>query len=415
MRLEELEDYDAKEKAVNQSYWDKAASGKIRLEDNPHAERFHNLKSPVGIKAVNCAPWSQAPLFGSLIIPIFPVRQEKFAEVHGFGVRDLARLIDYSKDTGRIQFTLASNPLDFANLDYFDALLYEIKPPFLTGLVPNTDSIDNKLYSQWNVEFLQSAQISLWPLLRDSYGSHGLTERYARQRLESLRNAYVGLNILGYEKSVKAIFDALVVDSSKAHKMLYLYNALIVKPWMNPMNVSQCFSLEYLKSFDDADKEDKITKITEFPCEVGAFLLDELALVPESFESCKNVIERYRQEDLQKVYEALNKAIQESDVDASRAKSAELATILRNVWDDARKFRGHVEDVSHGVSLGLSVAGNIAGALALGPVGSIAGIFTRLGIRVIDDGIESLSEKALGITRKSQVLVIYDFQKKHNL
>ena len=49
-------------------------------------------------------------------------------------------------------------------------------------------------------------------------------------------------------------------------------------------------------------------------------------------------MEKYRQEDLYRVMNALNEAVIDSKFDVAKSEIQELNTILSNVWDDAKRL-----------------------------------------------------------------------------
>ncbi len=58
--------------------------------------------------------------------------------------------------------------------------------------------------------------------------------------------------------------------------------------------------------------------------------------MPESFDACKAVIERYDQEDLYKISASLHESVIKQDPDLVYKNNIELSEILDNVWSDTR-------------------------------------------------------------------------------
>ena len=127
MDMEALVDYE-------QSEEERFSKTKKRImggEDlsNWDADRFRRDTLPIAQKAHHAGLWPQVPLFGSLIIPIFPVAKAQFSKAHGFHLFELPRVMDFSRETGRIQFALGAPPTFYAGMEYLDDLLTEFRPP----------------------------------------------------------------------------------------------------------------------------------------------------------------------------------------------------------------------------------------------------------------------------------------------
>lgn len=138
MNREFLQDYEARERELLEKFQRSVLEGKFGSDQiYPPKERFVKICEPIAKAGV--APfgsiWPLIPLYGSLVVPIAPKPRETFAQAHGFGARDLDKLIDFCKDTGKVQFVLNTFPTDYEGLDYLDSLLVEIVPP-MGGYLP---------------------------------------------------------------------------------------------------------------------------------------------------------------------------------------------------------------------------------------------------------------------------------------
>jgi hypothetical protein len=70
------------------------------------------------------------PLYGSIIILIPPWLREQLIDQFGFGTdSDTERLIEFAKNSGRVQFSLIIKPSEYVHLDYLEPIFKELKPP----------------------------------------------------------------------------------------------------------------------------------------------------------------------------------------------------------------------------------------------------------------------------------------------
>jgi hypothetical protein len=122
-----LEDYLARELADYKSYCSKIDLDNFSFEKYPYPpdKRFVKLGRPVTVASNESLRgdglWTQLPFTGSLIFPIHDIPQRRFEEIF-FPVKEIPKLIDYSKETGKIQFVIYGNPLGFENYDYLDPI-----------------------------------------------------------------------------------------------------------------------------------------------------------------------------------------------------------------------------------------------------------------------------------------------------
>jgi hypothetical protein len=66
-------------------------------------------------------------------------------------VSEIPELVQLSKETGRIQFTLNTNPTHYEGMDYLDPIFSELKPPMLT--MPSNIYTSDDNYDEWQNEF----------------------------------------------------------------------------------------------------------------------------------------------------------------------------------------------------------------------------------------------------------------------
>jgi hypothetical protein len=417
LKLRFLQEYEKEDEEAYERFSRRFQEGKSATF--PPLSKFRKIGRPIAMRAIDSSIWAQIPLFRSLIVPVYPVSKNDFAEVHGFDVKDLDRLIDLCKDTGRIQLVLASNASNYAGLDYLDDMFSELKPIALRSL-PLRYSSGDETVRQWATEFTKLAASDFWQVIGESLLDSGFTRYSVRQRFGDLRAAYVLLNDLGYRKAAGTIRDNIKDYPEIAEQMLYFYNHFLVKALTDPLGTVHCDSLEYLSLMAEVDVEGILAKRKlEFPCEIGTFLTKKLTLFPESFQSCLDVMERYDTEGVSELVGALSNAVLTSSEDITNTKLSALNQVLDNTWKEAKELSLRIKGVSSAISIGLGMIGGLAGESAGGAVGGSLGLLAGLGFKVLDDKLELLSEGiAHRLARKTvskSVSAVFDFQRKHSL
>lgn len=381
--------------------------------------RFGRLNYPVALRALDSPIWPQIPIFGSLVIPIYPVEARRFKEIHRFDIDDFDRLLDFWNDTGRVQFSLAAPAQHYLGLDYLDRLLTEVRPPLLMT-IPTAPEDNSTFRKKLEVEFDTVASVAFWPFLKEMLEHQGFDSAYAGGRYYQLREAFVKMSLLGLAKTANRIMDCLVSDPMMAHETLYFNKKFVLNPIVDPLRAIPCYSLEEFRLMKEVDAQHVVDiKTAVFPNEIGAFLLKVLTLVPESFEASKNLVTFYKQEDLQTVVDALSRAVRESKIDAVMAKSSDLAAIFKNVWSDADKIAKRIRGVSHGITVVFGATGYAAGALLGGAAGGAVGFLAGMGLQVLDKSVDAfsvnVSERIAKATSRGSVSAVFDFKRKYRL
>jgi hypothetical protein len=415
MNAEKLLEYRQREDEEYERF--KKAFVEGRAEQYPAANRFRHLRQPVGLRALDSSLWPQIPIFGSLLIPIYPAPKSAFASVYKFDIRDLDRLIDLWKDTGKVQFMLAANPMQFAGLNHYDRLLSEVKPP-LMQMLPIEAFASKALVRSLVTEFWTAARISFIPMMAQRLGYASLGNEYVFERCEQLAVSYAYLKVLGFENLAYRIQDLLIEDPFEAERILYFNKAFILNPLVDPMKSVPCFSLEYLQKMKSVDIENRVQRTT-FPNEVGAFLMKELTLFPDNFSACMHLLQLYEQQDLGKVVEALSAAVANSDLDIMKAKQSDLAAIFRNVWSEAYNISKRIDGISNGLTIALGVGGFLAGQMLAGEDVAVAGLLGGMGLSVLDKStsafVPKVSEKLVKFFAQGNVSAVFDFKKKYRI
>jgi hypothetical protein len=413
MDKEYLDDYFTKEKEEIGRF----LGDLLRIDSHssyPDKSRFRKLKEPIGMANTKYSIWSQIPLVGSLIIQIAPLQEDIFYKFHGdIEKRDFERLIDFCKDTGKVQFTLNGDPKLFEGLDFLDPLFEELHPP-ISYNTPLRYKIESKKLYNYHIEF--ETLINLPSQTRGNcvdYVKDSIKFCSSRYDLTDIlienRQYYAFLKEFGYNEIIEKFEYLSLFDPEKAMILLGNFGNLIVDPNQNSFKSDYVFSFESVTELDSCINRHDYIKNNKIH-DIGKFLLNKLTFMPESFDACKDVIDRYKQEDLYTVSASLRKGIYESDIDLVDKEKIELSDILENVWTDAT-LEKRITGLRYGIPISMALVGN----LAIGGVGLLAG----LGITGISEMIavdqESTGEKIAKKTVPDYLVNIFDFKKKYNI
>lgn len=413
MKREYLEDYEAKELSEYDRFAERVRNGSFNpdTEIYPPKARFFNIQKPIAIASTESMKseniWAQVPFCGSLILTLPPFPPKMFEEFF-FKISDIPKILDFVKETGKLQIALQNLPKYYEGLDYFDPIFQELEPPFLEGLPLTTLGDINKI---------QSARIAFYSIGEVSYLKEiektGLKlnfQKGAEILIENQENAYIVLKLL-YPELADAIEDAMVDNTDKALGLFAACQKFVVLPKINALG--SLFNFTKVDTVDIAElplryQPEKIV----FPCEIGKFLTSKLTYAPLGLDACKELMYRYDAYDLRKVQEALNLAIVENNPQAVNTSANELSEILGNVWDD-KTIPQRIKGLKIGIPLSMAAIGSVAA----GPIGAVGGLLAGLGFEVLSQAIDlktdGLSEKLAKIKTKSYQANVYDFKAKY--
>ena len=412
-----LEDYHAKEDEYLKKFIDDVmTNGPEKAKPYPYENRFYKLQQPLvraehtTIQTDDEKIWSQIPFSGSLILALHACSEKSFAKLHGFEISDIPKLIELSKEIGKVQFTLRSDVYHYENLDYLDDVFTELKPP-VSPFYPIESTADIKQYNLWIEEFHALSEIKYGVLLAKQAINIGESEKFLVQSLDYSAHAYASLKVLEMEEEVEILSNLMIDDPISAYYMFEKYFVLLT-PKFDGLKANNNVSFNHMKRVSmNPNLESK--EIT-FPVEIGRNILKKLVQHPTSFYGCMNVIENYQQNDLYKLLKSLDKSAKSDNQDLFKKTTSELEQVLDNVWKDVKKIETTKEGIRSGISITLGLIGEFATTVLSGYEGILAGI----GFNVLDRRLEmnnvSVSEKIAKMSRSNSLVNIYDFQKKYN-
>lgn len=413
MLKEFLQAYHAREEELRVEFNRKYKQGEFGPNDIfPPRERFYKLREPYGVTFPGMEIWPEVPLYGSLIITLFPVQDSKFESNHGFDPRFIDQLIDLCKDTGRIQFVLGSDPLLYESMDYLEPILTELKPPVLRGIRLGANVSEENI-KRWGTEFDKLARIKFYKVVESAFSKIGVDAAQEYRRwFTSFGSWYVLLRSMDLGDLVTEIDNALIEDPMRAFVLLGNFGTFFLAPRTDPLKPVRNFPKDAVMDFVKlADRYGVKANDITMPCEIGSFLMENLTYLPMGIEACKDLISHFDHRDYYTVMKAINDAAVRKDANVLGAKSEELKSIFKLVWEDAGGVKTKISVAKFLIPVGLGAVGIIAS--------SFVGVLGALGFLMSDKAMEakgeSLSEKIVRSLANGSTFTIFDFKRKYGL
>jgi len=414
---EYLEDYEQKEaEEYEKLVLKRVQEGKFDFQKDryPPDERFVNLHKPVTLATGNASNveylWAQVPFCGSLIIFLPPLSKTAF-EYFYFEISEIPKIVDFIKETGRLQVVFNASPLSFEGLDHLDPFFKELNPPVYGGMpfsvfgsgkeIQKTRDIFFTLGKVRYLDYLRSYVSKVEPI-----ESQPTIDLFYQVNLE----AYLSLK-LGHYAIVEDIENSMVDDPERALSLLSVCQTFIV----NPTHDLRVCARNFL--FEDTKESQALPlvyrpKEVGFPCEIGQFLLKKLTYTAQDMRACYDIIDHYNAYDLQKVQVSLNEAIVTNHPDIVSKNAEKLSEILDNVWNDPAIPR-QIKNLKRGLPMSIAAIGTAVSAFTGGVEGFLAGLGFSVGAKFLDAEIEGLSERLVKFFARSYQANVYDFKKKY--
>jgi len=147
------------------------------------------------------------------------------------------------------------------------------------------------------------------------------------------------------------------------------------------------------------------------PGEIGSALIKKLAFGAEGYHGCIFLMDKYKQEDLNKLLSSIQEGVNAKEIDQIRSNTIELSIVLDNLWKDANNIAKRSSYVSWAVPFTLGLVGPIASH----EVGLVGGLLAAIGAKTLDKKIIPISEKLAKIRSPNHLVAIYDFMQKYNI
>lgn len=413
-----LEDYAMKEEQEYHSFCQKSKERKIPSEERyPSLSRFVRAREPIAVPPARDNVWCTVPFYGSTIITLFPrTDRQRFDELnsaHGFTSRDIDRMIDAVKQTGRIQFSIL-DPRVYANLDFLEPLFRELRPPTLRTL-DLAETVGEKNFNEYREEFWTLADFGFEHLVSSVLRKldPAVDARYMSIRLQHYTDDYIALKCLGYHELADDIGNAMITDPSYAMELFAVFGNLVAVPSINRVKAVYNFSRDELARAAEIGKRYDVKIQHRIPHEIGKFILENIVFYPQTLDGCMEVLQHYDERELWKVVHDLNEGIKNTKPDLIDEKKQKLSEVLDAVWKDADKIRVKGFVISGGISLAIGIVGE----LVTGTPG--VGLLSALGFQCVDRllgiRVDSLSETMAKLVSPNYMVAVYDFKSRHPL
>jgi hypothetical protein len=410
-----LEDYEQGESEEIDRYFSELSEGKIsRFQRFPPDRRFNKLHSPVTyLSQLNMPFWSAVAFSGSVIIGLFPAEKQMFEKLYRFKINQIDEIVSFAEETGKVQFVLMRKPTEYQHLEFLSPILERLRPPQIEG-IPPAEFATRIVLSRYFEEFQTLADLGFINYFQMTF-PYASNKALFGSYLTTFARNYVMIKVLAKASFSQEMEDALVSDYRRYLEIMEFMNIFLLDPLFNPLQCMECFDLTSLRRATQlATKEGIKMQNKPFPCELGKLLMRKLTHYPESLEACKQLIALYEEEDVQKLFKAVDESILREQPDAIQRSESELSSVLDNIWKDKSLTR-NITGIRFGVPLALGVVGTVAAGLSGGYVGLLSG----LGFDAIDALLqlkeEALSEKISKAFSSSQQVAIFDFQKKYSI
>lgn len=419
-----LIDYQARETELWEKFLKDIRSGNFAENTQyPPLRRFPKINRPFSqVYPYKSSMYYVLPFYGTTIINLMATSKEIFEVHHGFNPHEIDKIIDFSKETGKIHFILVDEPIEYSHLDFLEKLFEELKPPFASA-IPEELLVDPKVYKKYKTDFhtisslgfyqehLRKPSIKHFPDACRSY-DESLSE------LDLMASSYAMAKSLGYDELTNLIDDMqLERNYEAAAQLLTIAMAFINQPKLDtfkaPMSWSGnaiSFMLRGIRSATDGAYEPDV----EMPFEIGRFLLQPGKLTfmtGQSIEACKSIIDTYSQSDLYKVMKNLETGIRDNNIDVTMANRDELERILDNLWKDADSIRRKKDILSNGIPFALGLIGELASGFK--GQGILAGLGFKAIDRIISGQKDGISERLAKWRQKNYMVGIFDFKQKY--
>jgi len=428
---EYLEDYEQKEKEEYSRVIKRIMDDSFSFEKDryPPNERFFKIQKPVArMTSVGTTLgdfWVQVPFSGSLVLMLPPCPLSDY-ERDQFKESEIPALIDFIKETGKIQVVLNCNPTRYEGLDHLNPFFKELKPP-VVELIPlsilgNETEIREAYYT-----FDTLAEIRFYSYMRNTISSYYKEEPtyYHSKTFSLLRGMFARVYVvLKLQCSTRVLAEeienSLIDNPEIAWDLLGVCQDFIVNSFMNMTYDVANYSKDWLAATDLLPLVFRPREI-RFPFEIGRCLLKKLTYAPKGLRACHDILDHYNNYDLQRVFESLNEAITTNHPDIVERKTSELSEILDNIWDD-QTIPKRIEGIKVGLPLSIAAIGGVAGGLLAGQSGmGTGGFLAGLGFKIAEKAAdkifgvkgEGITEKLAKLGIKSYQANVYDFKKKY--
>jgi hypothetical protein len=370
------------------------------------SERVGKLKPPIFFAIdPRSLIWSQVAFSGTVICPLYPAPPDEF-----LNEETIPDIIQFVKDTHKIQFFLNSPPTYYKNCDYLEPLLRQLSPPIYSNPTPAyKGSIEkcNHLMDSCSDEINELVLFSPeW--------QHLLKGDLGRYSMNFVTQTYTFLRYFGFNEIADTFIDNILINPEFAYWYIYNAGKFITNPLTDQFKSNYSWEINDIQDATMIGIDIQLSSERKSFPEVGSFLMRECVHYPPSLEACKFLINRYEDNDLYNVFSSLNKAAIERSDNTIIQKSSEIGEILNNVWKDKK-----IKNRSVAINYGIFLSCGFVGYITAGSTGGTLGLLGSMGLNVIDSTknqfLDQFSELISRKIASPYMATIYDFKKKYQI
>lgn len=340
--------------------------------------------------------------------------EKQFTDTYGFSSKEIEDIIQFSKDTGRIQFILESFPEDFQNLQFLEQIFQELRPPLY--LNPHAHLSKKRLEAFVEIETIidinEQVYFAIW---NNFQGQRSPALDLFNKRVNC--GTYADLRDLGFDEIADEIIDNILINPSKSCALLAVSQAFITNPMINPFHVQMSVNYERaVLAKKILGTQFDMNKSNIFPCEIGAFLLKKKSFNPKNFEDSQRALEIYSDNQFYRVYQAFNEAVSTKNYSVLDTKIKSLNEIFKQIWDDAESINRTKELIKKPIIFSIAGIGlSIATLTRWGTITADKGFLLELGLlaatSLAGDYIRNdVPEYFSRLIEKPYNVTIYDFK-----
>ncbi len=264
--------------------------GEDSLRNIPINSRLTNLSHPIfHLEQKTNSIWSQIAFSGTVLFPLFPFSSDKFKQLWNIDEREIPRLVEFARETKKIQFLLMDNPTEFIEFDYLEPIFQELAPPMYYDLSKFDHNKFDNLRRIHEEEFETLIEISpKWLSV--------INKPQGKNAIKSDLSTYTWLRYYGFNDIADNFIDNFLLEPEFAHLYINLALRLIIGPIREPLQANRIFNIDTLNKASNMGliSDMSINDISFY--EVGTYLMRKCTYYPESLEACKNLISLYRRQ-----------------------------------------------------------------------------------------------------------------------
>jgi hypothetical protein len=284
-------------------------------------------------------------------------------------------------------------------------------------------AIDPKRYYDFCEEFEALASVNFYNSWNEHFENNAVPHNVYWSIMQHRKDTFVCMKILGIEE-VDNISNLMIDQPVHADYLLAAYEYLI-EPIFDPLKASKNISLSEILHYDLNSLASKIPSsshqsqdVHSFPIEIGRYIMKKIILNPSTYYGCIDVIQHYEQNELYKVFEALDKAIKTKKQDQVVNHISELNEVMNNFWKDAGKVKLVREGIKDGISVVIGGMGGFASSL-IGIEPTMVGLLASFGFNAVDRVLSKfempIGDKLARLLNNQYLINVYDLKERYNL